>query len=66
MPNLKNTESRLEAWKKACGQIKSSQPVQIEGNCFLPSMDEKEKDGNLATIEKMIVWLEERVESAKK
>jgi outer membrane biosynthesis protein TonB len=66
MPNLQNTESRLEEWKNARGQIKSGEMVQIEGNCFYPSMKKDEKDGNLASIEKMIVWLEERVESAKK
>jgi len=66
MPNLENTKKRLEVYIKARGQLKSSNPIMVEGVLFNPSMGKNDSDSDLASVERMIVRLQDRLKSAGK
>lgn len=66
MPNLKKTKERLALYVKARGELKNSKPIMIEGVLLNPSMDKNDSDSDLASVERMIVHLKDRVEAAAK
>ena len=66
MPNLKKTKDRLALYKQARGQLKNSKPIMVEGVLLNPSMDKNDSDSDLASVERLITFLEDRVKAAAK